>query len=221
MVAPPPQKLEWLVWTGLGLAMGLVLGAFVHSRLGQPATPSLSPLPVLGTVTGFALTNQFGLTVTAGDLRGRPWIGDIIFTRCPGPCVRMTRNLAELQTRLAPTDGTRFVTLTADPAFDTPEVLRRYAERFGANSNRWDFLTGPQVQLYDLATRQLLLAVAENPDPTNAPPDELFIHSSRLVLVDAQGRVRASYDGEAPEAQARLLADLQRLTAEPLSPSYP
>ena len=216
---PPPQKLEWLVWTSLGLTIGLVLGAFLHSRLGMPAGSPAPPLPVLASVTGFTLTNQFGETVTAADLRGHPWIGDIIFTRCPGPCVRMTRNLAELQTRLAPTDGARFVTLTADPAFDTPEVLRRYADRFGADSNRWDFLTGPQVKLYELATQQLLLAVAENPDPTNAPPDELFIHSSRLVLVDSSGRVRASYDGEAPEAQAQVLADLRRLAAEfPTSP---
>jgi len=214
MQNPPPQKLEWLVWTGLGLAMGLVLGAFAYARWG-PARVADSPLPVLSQVTGFNLTNQFGEVVTAETLRGRPWLGEIIFTRCPGPCVRMTRNLAELQSRLPRDADLRLVTLTADPAYDTPAVLRAYAERFGADSNRWHFLTGSQVQLYELATKQLLLAVAENPDPANAPPDELFIHSTRMVLVDPAGRVRAAYDGESPAAQDQVLADLRRLAAEP------
>jgi cytochrome oxidase Cu insertion factor (SCO1/SenC/PrrC family) len=214
MQNPPPQKLEWLVWTGLGLVMGLVLGAYAYARFG-PARVAEPPLPVLSRVTGFSLTNQFGEVVTVEALRGRPWLGEIIFTRCPGPCVRMTRNLAELQNRLPRDADPRFVTLTADPAYDTPAVLRAYAERFGADSNRWHFLTGPQVRLYELATKQLLLAVAENPDPANAPPDELFIHSTRMVLVDAAGRVRAAYDGESPAAQDQVLADLRRLAAEP------
>jgi cytochrome oxidase Cu insertion factor (SCO1/SenC/PrrC family) len=210
---PPPQKLEWLVWSCLGLAIGLVLGAFGHARFGAPRN-SGPQLPVLSTVTGFSLTNQFGRVVTAADLLGQPWLAEIIFTRCPGPCLRMTRNLASLQGRLPPDAPLRFVTLTADAAFDTPVVLREYAQRFGADSNRWQFLTGPQAKLYELATRQLLLAVAENPDPANAALDELFIHSSRMVLVDGAGRVRATYDGESPEAQDQVLADLRRLPAE-------
>ncbi len=213
MNQPPPPKLEWLVWSGLGLAVGLVLGAFAYSRLAPGTRASGPPLPVLSQVTGFALTNQFGRVVTAESLRGRPWLGCIIFTRCPGPCVRITRNLAALQHRLPPEAGVFLVTLTADPAFDTPEVLGRYAAAFGADTHRWHFLTGPQVELYTVATQQLLLAVGENPDPANARPEDLFIHSTRVVLVDARGRVRASYDGEDPAALEAVLADLPRLEA--------
>lgn len=213
MNQPPPQKLEWLVWSALGLAVGLVLGAFVYSRLAPGARPSEPPLPVLSQVTGFSLTNQSGQVITAESLLGRPWLACVIFTRCPGPCVRMTRNLAALQNRLPREAGVMLVTLTADPAFDTPEVLRRYAAAFGADTNRWHFLTGPQVELYTLATRQLLLAVGENPDPARARPEDLFIHSTRVVLVDARGRVRASYDGEDPAALEAVLVDLPRLAA--------
>lgn len=209
----PPQKLEWLVWSGLGLVVGLVLGAFAYARLGQPARPAGPPLPVLSRVTDFALTNQAGRVVTAASLRGQPWLADIIFTRCPGPCVRMTRNLAALQARLPQAPQVRLVTLTADPAFDTPEVLRRYAQAFGADLDRWDFLTGPQREVYALATQQLLLAVGENPDPATARPEDLFLHSTRVVLVDAEGRVRASYDGEDPAALEAVLGDLHRLGA--------
>jgi cytochrome oxidase Cu insertion factor (SCO1/SenC/PrrC family) len=212
---PPPQQLEGLVWGALGLIVGLVLGAFAYSRL-APATRARGPaLPVLSQVTGFTLTNQAGQVVTAEALRGRPWLACVIFTRCPGPCVRMTRNLAALQNRLPRESEVMLVTLTADPAFDTPEVLRRYAAAFGADTHRWHFLTGPQVELYTLATRQLLLAVGENPDPATARPEDLFIHSTRVVLVDAHGRVRASYDGEDPAALEAVLTDLPKLAAGP------
>lgn len=214
---PGSPTLERLVWGIVGLAAGLVIGAFLHSRFspGSRGTrPGAPPLPVLSEVTGFVLTNQAGVAVTAPDVRGRPWLGAVIFTRCPGPCVRVTRNLVELQKRL-PSDSTLgFTVLTADPQFDTPAVLQRYGERFGVDYRRWQFLTGPQRTLYGVATQQLLLAVAENPDPATAAPQDLFVHSTKVVLVDRHGRVRAAYDGEAPEATGQILADLERLEAE-------
>ncbi len=195
--------------------MGLVLGAFAYARLGPPrATPPARSLPVLGTVTGFALTNQLGQPMTADDLRGAPWLANIIFTRCPGPCQRVTTNLRELQKRLPRDSNLRIVSLTADPAFDTPTVLQRYAQRFGGDPRRWQFLTGPQSRIYELAARQLLLSVTENPDPTNAAPADLFIHSTKVVLVDGQGRLRAIYDGEAAATRKLILADVAALARE-------
>jgi protein SCO1/2 len=215
--SPASPTLERLVWGIVGLAAGVVIGAFLYARLGPRLSGSgteAPPLPVLANVTGFALTNHAGLEVSATDLRGQPWLGAIIFTRCPGPCVRVTRNLVALQNRLLPESGLRFVVLTADPQFDTPTVLREYGERFGADFRRWHFLTGPQLALYTVATQQLLLAVAENPDPTNAAPQDLFIHSTKVVLVDRAGRVRGAYDGEEPAAGEQILADVRRLERE-------
>jgi len=215
--SPASPTLERLVWGVLGLAAGVVIGAFLCARLGPRSPGAVSdapPLPVLATVTGFALTNQAGLAVSAADLHGHPWLGAIIFTRCPGPCVRVTRNLVELQKRLPPPTDLRFVVLTADPEFDTPRVLREYGDRFGVDFQRWQFLTGPQVALYTLATQQLLLAVAENPDPARAAPQDLFIHSTKVVLVDRVGRVRGAYDGEDSAAGEQILTDVRRLDRE-------
>lgn len=209
--------LERLVWGIVGLAAGLVIGAFLHSRLSpgfRSTRPEAPPLPVWSQVTGFVLTNQAGVAVAASDIRGGPWLGAVIFTRCPGPCVRVTRNLVELQKRLPPDSTLGFTVLTADPEFDTPAVLQRYGQRFGVDFRRWQFLTGPQRTLYTVATQQLLLAVAENPDPATAAPQDLFIHSTKVVLVDHLGRVRAAYDGEDPAAAVQILADLERLEAE-------
>ena len=179
--------------------------------LRHPAPPTL---PVLSRVTSFQLTNQLGQEVSTGDLTGRIWVADIIFTRCPGPCVQMTRQLAEVQAALAPNLPVKLVSLTADPGFDTVEVLHRYADRFGAQPGRWHFLTGRKADVYDLAIKQLLLAVGET-DPAQRMDDaDLFIHSTKFVLVDGQGGVRGVFEGTEPESRPQLLEAIRRLLAE-------
>ena len=85
--------------TGVLLVMLTLLLAYLLTAL-QSRVPRSQPLPVIGAVNDFTLTNQFAAAVTLADLRGRVWIGDIIFTRCPGPCLKMTRQLKELQDAL-------------------------------------------------------------------------------------------------------------------------
>ena len=115
------------------------------------------PLPVIGPIGDFTLTNQNGGAVSLADLRGKVWVADIIFTRCPGPCLRMTRQMKELQDALPPGSQTKLVTLTTDADFDTPPVLKLYAERFGADTNRWMFLTGAKQEIAKLAIDSLKL----------------------------------------------------------------
>src|SRR4051794_8016425 len=117
---PASRKLERLVLAGLALVILVITIAFVRSR----QHPNL---PVVGQVSEFALTNQLGQVVSLQDLRGQVWIADIIFTRCPAQCLRMTKNMATLQAQLP---KVKFVSLTADPAFDNPAILKTYANRF-------------------------------------------------------------------------------------------
>src|SRR5262249_13942730 len=108
------------------------------------------PSSVYGEVGDFSLTDQNGRTVRRQDLAGRLWAADFICTRCAGRCTKMTENMGRLQEHLAGYDEVRFVTFTVDPDYDTPEVLRAYAERVGANPDRWLFLTGPRDEIYHL-----------------------------------------------------------------------
>src|SRR3989442_696056 len=130
----PTRSIEWMVWCGLALVIAAIFGAYVASRLVANRQP---PLPVLGSVADFTLTNQLGHVVTLADLRGQVWVADIIFTRCPGACTKMTREMSQLQSFLPPNQPVKFLSLTADPEFDSPEVLRKYAEKFGAAPERW------------------------------------------------------------------------------------
>src|SRR5690606_11415918 len=119
------------LWIGVVLLIGILALGYLTSR-SRPA-----PLPMLGQVENFTLTNQLGQKVTLENLRGQVWLADIIFTRCPGPCARMTRQMAEVQKALPARSRAKLVSLTTDPDFDTPEVLTKYAARFEADTNRW------------------------------------------------------------------------------------
>jgi protein SCO1/2 len=200
-----------LVWGGLVAVILAICIAFVWSSLSGLKEARQPDLPVYGQVTGFSLTNQLGETVTVDSLSGEPWVADLIFTRCPGPCARLTRRMSELQQALPRDEGVRLVSITADPEYDSPEVLRTYAERFGARAERWWFLTGTRTGIQDLVTRQLLLVLQEKAPEERESETDLFLHSTRFVLVDGEGRLRGIYDGDEPASRPRILADLERL----------
>src|SRR2546422_11578573 len=141
------RRIEWLMWSGLLVVVAGIVLAFLLAHLKLRMLLG-KPLPVYGQVADFTLTNQNGRVVTLADLRGKVWVADIIFTRCPGPCLKMTRQMSELQAALPANAPVELVSLTADPAYDTPEVLKRYGERFGATPDRWQLLTGKKTDLY-------------------------------------------------------------------------
>jgi protein SCO1/2 len=191
------QKVSRTIWVGLGLVILLMAAAFVLSKV-EPKRRAKGTLPDIGRIAAFTLTNQAGQTVTLADLRGKVWVADIIFSRCAGPCPRMTRQMASLQAALPPTSTARLVTLTTDPEFDTPEVLAKYAARFNANPDRWQFLTGTKKEIAALAVDSLKLTAVEVQPEERTNTEDLFIHSTIFVVVDKQARLRGSFetDGE-------------------------
>lgn len=209
---PPSDRLRALLrgaiaFTALG-AVGVVVLYFLVLRSGRAS------LPVLSEVPDFVLTNQHGVVVTRSNLLGHVWIADIIFTRCAGPCPAMTRRLGELQSALPLEDSVRLVTLTTDPAHDTPEVLNLYAAKFGAQPHRWLFLTGTKAQIAHLAVDGLKLTAVEKDPGQRASPDDLFIHSTIFVVVDRRGRVRCVLESDQPGAKQKALDAIRALLRE-------
>jgi protein SCO1 len=158
-----------------------------------------------GNVPEFQLTNQDGNNFGSADLRGKIWIADFIYSTCPGPCPMISSRMSELQKPLEKTD-VHLVSFTVDPAKDTPEVLRTYAERLQAEPGRWDFLTGAQSTIYNLSRNGFKLAVGEE---KGVP-----IHSTRMILVDRYGAIRGYYDAAEPDAVTKLVADTTHLLRE-------
>jgi len=172
-------------------------------------------LPVLSTVPDFTLTERNGQPFSLNELRGHIWVADFIFTNCAGTCPIMTTAMTEiLQTALAEKlDDVKLVSITVDPERDTPEVLQRFANGYGALKDRWYFLTGDGAAIQQLANKGFLLSAATS----GGPMEEPIIHSNRFVLVDRQGRIRGYYDGTEEDSVAQLLKDLKKLCHEEAS----
>jgi protein SCO1/2 len=218
MDGPSTPQRDRLIWVGIGLTMALIVLALLLAALRLGSAFS-KPLPVYGQVGDFTLTNQLGRSVSLADLRGRVWVADIIFTRCAGPCLKMSRQMKELQQALPASSRTLLVSLTTDPDFDSPQVLKTYGDRFEADSNRWLFLTGSKKQIASLATDSLKLTAIEKKPEERESPADLFIHSTISVVVDKRGQLRgifeATGEGVDPlQAKSQILAAVRRLERE-------
>ena len=167
-------------------------------------------LPVLGTVPAFALTNSDGAPLSQQQLAGSVWVADFIFTQCPGMCPVLSAQMARVQKAL-PSSAVRLVSFSVDPKNDTPEALRAYADRFGADQDRWLFVTGQRDALYDLIQRGFRLAVAERSEAEARDGDGLITHSDRFVLVDGDLQIRGYYHGMDDADVERLMRDIHKL----------
>ncbi len=215
------RSAERVIWVGVLLTIVLLLlAALLAAAKLKQARAGAVPLPVIAQVSDFVLTNQSGKTVTLADLKGHVWVADIIFTRCAGPCPRMTRQMQQVQAALPSDSNARLVSLTTDPKFDTPAVLEAYAQKFRARTDNWLFLTGTPQEIARLAIDSLKLTAVEKKPSEQQSPQDLFIHSTILVVVDKAARLRGVFEteveGVSPETiRKRVLAAVKRLEREP------
>ncbi|MEI6231899.1 MAG: SCO family protein [Planctomycetota bacterium] len=178
--------------------------------------PRPEDLAVLGRVSDFKFTDQDGKTVEAKDLLGDVWVATFIFTHCAGTCPVITLQLANLDKEIKDLPNVKLISFSMDPDNDTPEVLKKYIQKQEAVSPRWKFLTGPKSEMFRITRDDFKLVVKEQPDSKDDP----IIHSSKIVVVDAQGYIRARFDGigndgPSPEAIKLLAASIRKLRTLP------
>lgn len=181
------------VWSGQRLLPAMARAVTDNESVDQPP---------LFEVPAFALTDQENRTVTCDSLKGHPWITAFIFTRCPGPCPLITARMAGLQEKLPA--NVKLVSFSLDPAHDTPDVLKAYGQRFGADDARWHFLTGDRAVIDGIAN-ELKIAAKRGSNPVD------INHGTHLVLVNAEGKVHGYYRHGDDEATQQLIADARRL----------
>jgi protein SCO1/2/putative membrane protein len=154
----------------------------------------------------FTLTNQDDHAFSDADLAGKTWVVDFVFTRCGGPCPMMTQKMVKLSKEVASPDM-RFVSISVDPSYDTPAVLRQYAKDQGATDPRFVFLTGQPKVIYELAEKGFKLTARPSLDGS------VIEHDERFLLIDAQGGVRGIYHTQDPEKMSALAMDARTLAA--------
>ena len=214
---PPPRKVPPLLWAGVLLTVATLTLLFVQIKLRARFS---KPLPVYGQVADFNLTNQLGRGVSLADLRDHVWLADIIFTRCPGPCLSMSRKMQQISQALPPNSEIKLVSLTTDPEYDNPAILKTYSQQVGADPGRWIFLTGSKIEIAKLAIDSLKLTAIDKKPEERQSSDDLFIHSTIFVLVDKRGQLRGVFETTGEEIdwqkiQTEILAALHRLEREP------
>ena len=201
-----------LLGGGPGTKQGGMMGGVQGD--GTPGGAS-ADLAVYGQVPDFRLVSQTGDTVRLADLRGRVWIGDFIFTHCASSCPMMSAQLQKLESALGKDKHVQLVSFSVDPERDTPERLAEYARGYDATPDRWLFLTGDKAQVRRLAKDGFHLT-ADDASPEDIQKGaEPVLHSTRLALVDAQGRIRGYYDGSDEKAMQQLGAGVRRLLSSP------
>lgn len=211
---PINKTVQFVVW---GVLSAIVLGLLVAWLLLRDRN-NTPPLPILGSIPTFQLTDQAGRAFTEANLRNQVAVFNIIFTRCGGPCPRITAQMKEIQDAIPPGLPVRFVSLTSDPEYDSPEKLRDYGARYQADFGRWWFVTGGKSELYDFAIKGLHFTVIDNQEAATRSMEDLFIHSLKFVVVDRQGRIRAYLDGGEPDTVKTVRAAVRRLLREKAAP---
>ncbi len=185
-----------------------VAGASPSGRaIDSGVSPAAKPIAQGSELPAFAFVDQHGRPFGREQLKGSVWIADLMFTRCAGQCPRMHERMQTLAGSIAD-NNLRLASFSVDPAHDTPEVLAAYAKRWKAPSggDAWFFLTGAPGEVQRLAKEGFRLAAAGEGNDTDPA-----VHSVRLILIDPEGRVRGTYDGDEPSEMARLKTDAAQL----------
>jgi len=151
-------------------------------------------LQVGDTLPEYHFTNQFGKSFSTADFRGQALAITFLFTRCPFPtfCPRMANNFAEVQQQLlstpnAPTNW-QLLTISFDPDFDKPEVLKGYAEAHKYDPGHWTFATGALAEITTIADQFGLTFWSDNGS---------ISHNLRTILLDPAGKVQKVFEGNA------------------------
>jgi protein SCO1/2 len=176
------------------------------SKAGETPAP-LRRHPLLD----YPFTNELAQAVRLSDFRGQALAITFFFTRCPIPefCPRLSKNFEEASEKLCAMPGGptnwHFLSVTFDPEFDTPAVLRAYGERYQYDPQHWSFVTGPREQISELASGS---------DVKFEPASGFINHNFRTLIIDAAGHLQMIFPTSGNLSDA-IVAEVVKAAAMP------
>jgi protein SCO1/2 len=157
-------------------------------------------------IPDFKLTTHEGRMRGSEELNGKITIVDFFFTSCPSICPIMSKEMERVDDAFRNDKRVQIYSISIDPDYDSPEVLKDYAIRHNATPDKWFFLTGDKQEIYNLARCGFILPTIDG----MGEPDD-FIHSDKFVLVDELGRIRGYYSGTDRDEVDRLILETKIL----------
>ena len=158
-------------------------------------------LPVIGGIPDFEFIDSEGRDVGLSSLKGKVWVADFIFTTCTMACPIMTGNMNIIHKKYKKNDDLRLVSISVYPEYDTPEILKKYASQYEANTDTWHFLTGNENTVKEVIKDGFKIGDYE----------DIIFHSEKFALVDRNGMIRAYYNGMKSEDMNKLKKDINYL----------
>ncbi len=140
-------------------------------------------------VPSFEFLNQDSLLITNKDYEGKVFIAEFFFSTCPSICPIMNTNLVAIQNEFSEVDNFGIASFSITPEYDTPRVLKEYAERYGITDLDWNLMTGDQEKIFDLANAGFNIFAAKVDDAPGG-----FEHSGHFALIDKNGYIRSRVD---------------------------
>lgn len=159
-------------------------------------------------IADFNFTTQDNEQLSLEDLKGKWWIADFIFTNCTTVCLPMTSNMANLQMKLKEENiDVQFVSFSVDPDYDSPEILKEYAELYNADLSNWSFLTGYDFQTIKELSIKSFRALVKAPDRNS----DQVTHETKFMLVSPEGRLIKNYNGMIAAEMDLIVDDLKKI----------
>jgi protein SCO1 len=163
---------------------------------------------VYHAIPDFKFVNQDGDTISQADFKNKIYIADFFFTSCPTICPVMKTQMLRIYEKFKDNSELGILSHTIDPRHDSVAVLKAYKEKLGVNTNQWQFVTGEQEKIYEIAQKSYMVSAMEDKE---AVDEGGFVHSGAFVLVDKNRNIRGVYDGTKEKEVNRLIKDIELL----------
>ena len=159
------------------------------------------------TIPDFQFLRQDSLMFGNKELAGKPYVAYFFFTSCPSVCPRMTQGALRVQRSLDKyNDDFNILGFSIDPRRDTLSKLRAYAQEYTVDLNNWHFLRGEESEISAIGKNAFYIGISKD---NNEPGG--YLHSEKMVLIDAEGHIRGYYSGTDADDVKTLIADLKYL----------
>ena len=161
-------------------------------------------------IPAFKFTNQEGKYVTNKTYEGKIYVVDFFFTSCPGICPRLAKNMGALQATFKDDKEVLLLSHSVTPVKDSVPVLKEYALENNVDSTKWNLVTGPKREIYDIARK----AYFADEDFVKTQDEDAFIHTENFILIDKKGRIRGVYNGTLAVETERIVRHIKLLKKE-------
>ena len=159
-------------------------------------------------IPDFVFINQNGDSLTQDFVKDKVYVTDFFFTSCPTICPVMKTQMIRVYEKFQDNPNFGIISHTIDPRHDSISVLKEYKDRLGIKGDSWQFVTGEQEKIYEIAQKDYMVSALEDSTAVN---EGGFIHSGAFVLVDKQKRIRGVYDGTKEVEVNKLIKDIELL----------